>query len=163
MPQPQPKSLESMSQQELALLSVRAQVASAQALEKLVRVAEVQAQATAKQIELLEELCEMLDEGEADDDEEEASAGNEVRGRILAREASPPEYARNQSADLRATGLAGRFTERALEEEAAAPFEQSPHFADDDNAEFRSMCVPNPDYRRPEVVELIADPYDKNG
>ena len=143
MPQPQPKSLESMSQQELALLSVRAQVASAQALEKLVRVAEVQAQATAKQIELLEELCEMLDEGEADDEEAEGER----------READPPVYARNQSADLRATGLAGRFTERALDEEAAAPFEQSPHFADDDNAEFRSMCVPNPDYRPSEPAE----------
>jgi len=147
MTQPQPKSLESMSQQELALLSVRAQVASAQALEKLVRVAEVQAQATAKQIELLEELCEMLDEGDGEDDETE---GDE------RREADPPAYARNQSADLRAAGLPGRFTERALDEEAAAPFEQTPHFADDDNAEFRAMCVPNPDFR-PREPEDRAD------
>jgi len=143
-PQQRTKTVEELSPEELSLLSVRCLVASAKSLGQLVAVAEIQVKAQARQIELLEEIADLLTDDDEDEEDDAAGPG---------REAEPPEYARNQKADLRATGLAPRFTERAVSE----PEEP------DENAEFRAMCVPNPDYRRPEVVELIADPYDENG
>jgi len=145
-PQQRTKTVEELSPEELSLLSVRCLVASAKSLGQLVAVAEIQMKAQARQIELLEEIADLLTDDDDDDEEgEEGDAGPR-------READPPEYARNQKADLRATGLAPRFTERAI------PEPEEP----DENAEFRAMCVPNPDYRAPEVVELTSEqPYDE--
>jgi peptidoglycan hydrolase CwlO-like protein len=115
------KKLEELTQPELALLSVRCLVSTNQLLAQLVKLTEVRGQQAAKEIELLEEICELLTDDDDDDDER--------------KEAAPP-YAEHQRADLQTSGLAPRFTERVEETDD-----------DDENAEFRAMCTPNPDYR----------------